>query len=61
VQEVYVKKHGSCLGNAPAPDWVLDLMQVHRIVPTQVREMRVGVRASTLAMAGEPREIRVRP
>jgi 2-methylcitrate dehydratase PrpD len=61
VQEVFVKKHASCLGNAPALDWVLDLMRAQRIAPEEVREIRVGVRASTLAMIGEPREIRVRP
>jgi 2-methylcitrate dehydratase PrpD len=61
VQEVYVKKHASCLGNAPALDGVLDLMQAHRITPAQIREIRVGVRVSTLAMVGEPRETRVRP
>jgi 2-methylcitrate dehydratase PrpD len=61
VQEVYVKKHASCLGNAPALDGVLDLMHAHRIAPAQIREIRVGVRVSTLAMVGEPREIRVRP
>jgi 2-methylcitrate dehydratase PrpD len=61
VQEVYVKKHASCLGNAPALDWVLDVMATHRLTPDRIREIRVGVRASTLAMIGEPREIRVRP
>ncbi len=41
VQEVYVKKHASCLGNAPALDGVLDLMQAHRIAPAQIREIRM--------------------
>jgi 2-methylcitrate dehydratase PrpD len=61
VEEVFVKKHASCLGNAPALDGVLELMQAHRIAPAQIRSIRVGVRVSTLAMVGEPREIRVRP
>jgi len=61
VGEVFVKKHASCLGNAPVIDGVLDLLRDERLRPDDVREIRAGVRASTLAMVGEPREIRVRP
>lgn len=61
VCEVFVKKHASCLGNAPAIDGVLAILRETGLRPDQVREVRVGVRSSTHAMVGEPREIRVRP
>ena len=61
VGEVFVKKHASCLGNAPVIDAVLELMKAERLAPDDVTEVRAGVRVSTLAMVGEPREIRVRP
>jgi len=61
VSEVYVKKHASCLGNAPALDRVLGILRDEKLGPDDVQEIRLGVRPSTLAMIGEPREIRVRP
>jgi 2-methylcitrate dehydratase PrpD len=61
VGEVYVKKHASCLGNAPALDGVLDLLHAEGLRPDDVAKIRVGVRPSTLTMIGEPREVRVRP
>jgi len=61
VGEVFVKKHASCLGNAPIIDAVLDLMQQERLRPDDVKEVRAGVRVSTLSMIGEPRNLRVRP
>jgi len=61
VGEVFVKEHASCLGNAPVLDRVLDLMATDRLRPDDVAEIRLGVRASTLTMIGEPREVRIRP
>ena len=61
VGEVFVKKHASCLGNAPVLDRVLELMRTDGLAPDDVAEVRLGVRASTLTMIGEPREVRIRP
>jgi 2-methylcitrate dehydratase PrpD len=61
VSEVFVKKHASCLANAPAIDGVLALMREEGFQPEHVREVRVGLRPSSAAMVGEPREIRIRP
>ena len=61
VGEVFVKKHASCLGNAPALDRVLEILRDEKLAPGDVAEIRLGVRASTLTMIGEPREVRVRP
>ncbi len=61
VREVFFKKHASCLANAPAIDAVLALLRDERIAPDRVAEIRVGVRPSSLAMVGEPRDLRVRP
>jgi len=61
VGEVFVKKHASCLGNAPVLDRVLDLLETDHLGPDDIAEIRLGVRASTLTMIGEPREVRIRP
>jgi 2-methylcitrate dehydratase PrpD len=61
VSEVFVKKHASCLGNAPAIDGGLALMREEGLQPDDIRELRVGLRPSCAAMVGEPREIRIRP
>lgn len=61
VGEVFVKKHASCLGNAPVLDRVLHLLESERLQPGDITEVRLGVRESTLTMIGEPRHVRVRP
>ncbi|MBI2203191.1 MAG: MmgE/PrpD family protein [Candidatus Rokubacteria bacterium] len=61
VTEVFVKKHASCLANAPAIDGVLELLQHAGVGPAGIAEIRVGLRPSSFAMVGEPRELRVRP
>ena len=61
VGEVFVKRHASCLGNAPALDRVLEILRDEKLGPDDVAEIRLGVRPSTLTMIGEPREVRVRP
>jgi 2-methylcitrate dehydratase PrpD len=61
VNRVFFKKHASCLANAAALDGVLDLLRDERVRPEQIEEIRVGVRPSSLAMVGEPRERRLRP
>jgi 2-methylcitrate dehydratase PrpD len=61
VGEVFVKKHASCLGNAPALDRVLEILREEKLEPHAITEIRLGVRPSTLTMIGEPRAVRVRP
>jgi 2-methylcitrate dehydratase PrpD len=48
IEETYVKVHGGCRGNHAPTDVILSLVKEHKVLPDQIREIRVKVDSVTM-------------
>jgi 2-methylcitrate dehydratase PrpD len=48
IEETYVKVHGGCRGNHAPTDVILSLVKEHKVLPDQIREVRVKVDSVTM-------------
>jgi 2-methylcitrate dehydratase PrpD len=48
IEETYVKVHGGCRGNHAPTDVILSLVRDHRVLPDQIKEIKVKVDSVTM-------------